>query len=177
MKSSPTSDTVRTQYERYQLDLDAYHRRAQKGPCFVCQIVSGHMEHPEHVIYEDDHTIAFLDKYPRMYGYALVAPRQHREQVTGDFALAEYLRVQEVLYRVAEAIRQETGAERVYLLSLGSNQGNAHLHWHVAPLPPGVPYLEQQLSAFRKGVLRIPDNDQAALASRLRHRLENLDGG
>ena len=33
--------------------------------------------------------------------------------------------------------------ERLYLLSLGSHQGNAHVHWHIAPLPPGVPYAKR----------------------------------
>jgi diadenosine tetraphosphate (Ap4A) HIT family hydrolase len=51
---------------------------------------------------------------------------------------------------VAEAVRQEVGAERVYLLSFGSNQGHSHVHWHVAPLPSGVPYREQQQAVFRK---------------------------
>jgi diadenosine tetraphosphate (Ap4A) HIT family hydrolase len=175
METDATSGTRCTGYERYQLDREAYDQRAQWGPCFICQIVAGNTEHPEHVIYDDADAIAFLDKYPAMYGHVLVAPKQHKEQVTGDFALAEYIRLQEVLYRVAEAVRLETGAERVYLMSLGSNQGNAHVHWHIAPLPPGVPYVEQQLAALRKGILRIPEDEQSALAARMRRRLEAAD--
>jgi len=55
-------------------------------------------------------------------------------------------------------------------MSLGSRQGNAHLHWHVAPLPPGVPYDEQQFHALmaEHGVLAVTDADQAALAERIR---------
>jgi len=41
---------------------------------------------------------------------------------------------------VAGALSEVVPTERVYRLSLGSKQGNAHLHWHVAPIPPGVPY-------------------------------------
>ncbi len=158
-------------YERYQPDWQAYHKRVQTGPCFICELIAGSPQQTEHVIYEDDVAIAFLDRYPKLYGYSLVAPREHRVQVTGDFAVDEYLALQRIVHRVAEAVRQEVGAERVYLLSLGSNQGNAHVHWHIAPLPPDVPYLEQQLAAFRKGVLRIPELEQAALAARLRRRL------
>jgi diadenosine tetraphosphate (Ap4A) HIT family hydrolase len=163
-------------YERYQIDADDYHHRAQTGPCFICEIVAGNPDYPAHVVYEDEMTIAFLDKYPHLNGWTLVAPREHREQVTGDFTIEEYLGLQRRVYRVAEAVRQEVGAERVYLLSLGSNQGNSHVHWHVAPLPPGVPYREQQLAAFRKGILRIPEEEMASLAARIRHRLEQLDG-
>jgi diadenosine tetraphosphate (Ap4A) HIT family hydrolase len=158
-------------YERYQPDWQAYHQRVQTGPCFICELITGSPQQTEHVVYTDDAAIAFLDKYPKLFGYVLVAPREHRVQVSGDFTLGEYLDLQQVVYRVAEAVRLEVGAERVYLLSLGSNQGNAHVHWHIAPLPPGVPYLEQQLAALRKGVLRIPEPEQAALAARLRRRL------
>jgi diadenosine tetraphosphate (Ap4A) HIT family hydrolase len=161
-------------HERYQPDWQAYHHRAQTGPCFICNIVAGRHKHTEHIVYEDKMAIAFLDKYPTLFGYVLIAPREHKVQVSGDFTLGEYLDLQRVVYWVAEAVRQELGAERVYLLSLGSNQGNAHVHWHVAPLPPGVPYLEQQLAALREGVLLIPEEEQAALAARLRCRLEAM---
>lgn len=64
------------------------------------------------------------------------------------------------------------GAERVYLLSLGSNQGNAHVHWHIVPLPPGVPYHEQQLAIYKQDILRIPEKDRVSLAARIRERIE-----
>ena len=126
-------------FERYQIDWEAYIQRCQTGPCFVCEIIARNPDYPADIVYEDEETIVFLDKYPRLYGYTLVAPRKHREQVTGDFTVQEYLALQRMVYRVAEAVRQEVGAERVYLLSLGSQQGNAHVHWHIVPLPPGVP--------------------------------------
>ena len=132
-------------FERYQPDLDAYVRRAQSGPCFVCAIVSQDPDFPEHhVFYEDDAAIAFLNRYPTQYGSTLVAPKEHKEQVAGDFTLDEYLGLQ-VVYRVAEAVGEEVGAERVYLLSLGSNQGNAHVHWHVVPLPQTHPMRSSSL--------------------------------
>jgi hypothetical protein len=54
-------------------------------------------------------------------------------------------------------------------------QGNAHVHWHVAPLPPGVPYEQQQFEALRaeNGVLDIPEHERAAFAARVRARLED----
>ena len=161
-------------FERFKMDSDAYHRRAQTGPCFICRIVARDPEYPAHIIYEDDETIAFLDKYPALYGHTLVAPREHREQVTGDFTLEEYLALQQRVYRVAEAVRQEVGAERVYLYAFGSNQGNAHVHWLVAPLPPGVPYRQQQIAAIRQDPLNIPEEERASLAARIRRRIEDL---
>lgn len=162
-------------FERYHIDLEAYHRRVQTGPCFICGIVARNPDFPAHIVHEDDAAIAFLDKYPVLYGYTLVAPREHREQVMGGFTVEEYLALQRVVYRVAEAVRQEVDAERVYLLSLGSQQGNSHVHWHVAPLPPGVPYREQQLAVFRKGILKIPEEENASLAERIRRRIKQLN--
>ena len=88
--------------------------------------------------------VAFLEAFPRANGYTLVAPKEHREQVTGDFAEDEYLELQRLVYRVSEAVRGEVGAERMYMYTFGSNQGGAYVHWHVVPLPPGLPYEEQQ---------------------------------
>ncbi len=65
--------------------------------------------------------------------------------------------------------------ERIYILSLGSQQGNAHVHWHVAALPPGVPYEEQQFRALMtetKGVLAMTSDEQTAFAERLRAAIE-----
>lgn len=73
-------------FARYCIDEDAYIRRVQTGPCFICEIVAGNPDYPAHIVYEDDVAIAFLDKWPRLYGWTLVAPREHREQVTGDFS-------------------------------------------------------------------------------------------
>jgi diadenosine tetraphosphate (Ap4A) HIT family hydrolase len=162
------------QFERYQIDTEAYHRRCQTGPCFICRIVERDPEYPAHIVYEDEVAIAFLDKYPRLYGWILVAPRKHREQVTGDFSIDEYLALQRRLYDISEAVRQELGTERIYLLALGSNQGNAHVHWHIVPLPPGVPYREQQLAVFRQDILHIPKEERAALAARIRQRIERM---
>ncbi len=131
--------------KRKPFDFDASVHEIQTKPCFLCEIVAKNPEYAHHIVYEDDLAIAFLNKYPVLCGYTLVAPKEHREQVTGDFSVEEYLELQQVIHRVAEAVRVKTGAERVYDLSLGSQQGNKHVHWHIAPLPPGVPFAEQQL--------------------------------
>jgi ATP adenylyltransferase len=163
---------------RRALDVEAYKRQARAGPCFVCELVAGR-NHPHHVVYEDEAAIAFLNRFPTLSGYTLVAPRDHREDATGDFTEDEYAALQRVVYRVGEAVRRTVPTERLYVLSLGSKQGNAHVHWHLAPLPPGVPYDEQQLSALDWGptgerVLELSDEEQAELATRLRAALGYL---
>jgi diadenosine tetraphosphate (Ap4A) HIT family hydrolase len=124
-------------FERYWPDMQDFHRNARTQPCFVCRMVEGNIRFPENTIHEDDLTLVFLDGYPRAYGYTLVARKEHREQVTGDFPIEEYLDLQELVYRVTEAVREEVGAERMYLYTYGSNQGNAH--GHVVPCHPVSP--------------------------------------
>jgi diadenosine tetraphosphate (Ap4A) HIT family hydrolase len=164
---------------RQPVDLEAYGRRSRQGPCFICQLLAGDPQYHHHVIYQDDTAIAFLNKYPTLLGYTLVAPQRHCEQVTGDFTLHQYLDLQRVVYRVAEALQRAVPTERVYILSLGSQQGNQHVHWHIAPLPPGVPYGEQQLEALRMehGILKLSDLEMSALATRIRQVIGTWNGG
>ena len=164
--------------ERRLIDMASYIHNSQTGPCFVCEIINrGPRFYDHHVLYEDDEAVVFLSKYPTLYGYTLVAPRKHREQVTGDFTLDQYLTLQRLVYLVAEAVRKQVPTERIYILSLGSQQGNRHVHWHIAPLPPGVPYEEQQLEALllSNGIVEVSEQEMSSLAASLRLRLEFLD--
>jgi diadenosine tetraphosphate (Ap4A) HIT family hydrolase len=161
---------------RQPIDAAAYERRAREGPCFVCHTLAGDPDYPGHFVWTDDHAVAFLASHNTLLGHTLIAPRAHREQVTADFKIEEYLALQRLVYRVGEAICQELPTERLYIMSLGSQSGNRHVHWHVAPLPPGVPYQEQQLAAFSwdRGVLALPDDDLADLARRIGARVQQL---
>ncbi len=155
--------------------MEAVHHGFRTEPCFVCRMVAGDIRLPENVIYEDEHALVFLDGYPREYGYTLVAPKEHREQVTGDFTVEEYIDLQRLVYRVSEAIREEVRAERMYIFTFGSNEGISHTHWHVVPLPPGVPYEDQQgaWTSWSKGVLEIPREEMASLAARIGRRIRD----
>ena len=123
--------------------------------------------HP--ITYEDDIAIAFLSKYPTVRGYALVAPRSHREQVSADFSSDGYIALQRVIYKVGEAIRRSVPTERLYILSLGSQQSNRHVHWHLVPLPPGVPFEQQQYAVLdREDYLSFSDDETTQLVDRIR---------
>ncbi|MEZ4523245.1 MAG: HIT domain-containing protein [Thermomicrobiales bacterium] len=130
-------------------------------------------EYDHHPVYEDEIPIAFLNKYPVLDDCTLGVPKAHRELVTGDFTAEEYLQLQQIIYRVAEPVRLGTGAERVYILSLGSQQGNKHVHWHIAPPPPGVPFEDQQLAALDidQGILDLTGEEMADLARRISGRI------
>ena len=161
-------------FERYHPDMRALHKGFRTNPCFVCGIVESLPDAPAHIVYEDETYVAFLDAYPRQYGYTLVCPKEHREQVSADFSLTDYLSLQELVYHISEVVRAEVDAERMYIFTFGSNQGNAHVHWHVAPCPRGTPYDQQQGAAvgWQAGVLKIPEEEMSALAARLRVQVE-----
>lgn len=154
-------------------DSAQYARRSREGPCFVCSILARHPDYAHHNVYEDADTIAFLARDPTLLGYCLVAPKRHVECWVLDLDEPEFLALQRIVRRVAGAVAAVVPTERTYCLSLGSQQGNAHLHWHIAPLPPGVPYHQQQYQALmaENGVLNIDDSTQAALARAIRNHL------
>jgi diadenosine tetraphosphate (Ap4A) HIT family hydrolase len=164
--------------ERVFIDHDLVRSRLA-GICFICELVAGNPSHFHHVVFEDEETIAFLNKYPTVYGYVIVAPKRHREQVTGDFSESEYLKIQTVVHRVGEAIRKVVPTERLYVLSLGSQQANRHVHWHLAPLPPGVPFNKQQYRALSRSdyasSLQLESEEATSLAQRLREAINGRE--
>lgn len=154
-------------------DLEAYEARVRNGPCFVCEFVAGAPGSAHVTVYEDEHHIAFLDRYPTVPGKVLVAPKAHIEHAVRELDESAYLRLMSVVRKVALAMEAVVKPERTYLLSLGSRQGNAHLHWHIAGLPAGTPYPQQQFHALmaENGVLSFTDEEAAAMGERLRAAL------
>lgn len=168
----PTSHDVTDQ--RMPMDLDAYERRVRSGRCFICAFIAGVPEYSHERVYEDETHIAFLDAYPTLRGRVLVAPKAHVAHVVRDLDQGAYLRLMAVVRRVALAVERVVPSERTYLFSLGSQQRNSHLHWHIAPLPPGTPYRRQQFHALmlENGVLPWSVEEAAALGDRIRSALE-----
>jgi histidine triad (HIT) family protein len=163
------------EHERAPFDVASYIERSTQGPCFLCRILSGPLPANEHIVYRDERHVAFLPNFHVQLGYVLVAPVEHREAVADDFDLDEYLALQTLVHRVARALPEVVPTERVYVLSVGSQQGNAHVHWHVVALPPGIPYEEQQFHALihnSHGVLNIGEDERSALALRIRDAME-----
>jgi len=162
-------------YSKRPFNLKPYVHRTKNGPCFICEITKGNPQFKHHIIHQDNSHLVFLNKYPPLYGYVLVAPIAHKINVTSDFQLDEYLQIQKLIYRVSEAVRRTVLTERMYILSLGSHQGNSHVHWHIAPLPPDVPYAQQQFESLmsENGILDIPDAEMAKLAAKIGKELNN----
>ena len=161
--------------ERVPFDLATYVQRAMSGRCFICEYLRGNPDYAHEWIAETSTAVAFLNKYPTLFGYVIVAPKDHLEHVTGDFSEGEYVELQRFIHRVAEAMRRLLAPERIYVLSLGSQAANAHVHWHIAALPPGVPLEKQQYHALmhENGVI---DADRAAVVDYVAKMRVELSG-
>ncbi|MEV6661520.1 HIT family protein [Nocardia fluminea] len=160
--------------QRIPFDVEAYVQRVRSSACFICEVVASPSSDGWHeVVAETENDIAFLCKYPTMLGHVLVAPKVHHEHVVKDLTENAYLQLLALVYRVARAVEATVEVERTYLLSLSSQQGNSHVHWHISPLPPGVPYHEQQFHALmaENGVLPWTPQQASALARQLRAAL------
>lgn len=161
---------------RQPFDLASLVQRTRSGPCFICGLVSGDPAFAHHVVAQDDETIVFLSKYPTLPGYCLVSPKTHVEDLAEGISQDRYLRLQATVHQLSRALKRVFHAERIYVLSLGSQQGNSHLHWHVVPLPEGVPYEQQQYHALmaEHGVVAFSETEMAAMATRIRAALDAL---
>ena len=92
-------------------------------------------EIPCHRVYEDDHTLAFLDVAPLSLGHVLVIPKQRvafLHELSDDSAAA----VGRVLPRIARAIMAVTGCDDYNVLQnngAAANQAVFHVHFHIIP--------------------------------------------
>jgi diadenosine tetraphosphate (Ap4A) HIT family hydrolase len=146
-----------------------------RAACFVCELLAGTSGYEHEVVCRGVAGVVFLARYPVVWGHLLVAPIDHREHVVGDFDHGEYLDLQSLVHQAGVALSSAVPTERVYVLSLGSQQGNRHVHWHLVPLPPGVPYGEQQTALFNeaRGWLQFDPTELSALASAIRNAMRS----
>ncbi len=97
-------------------------------------------EIPAHKVFEDEHTLAFMDVMPQAEGHTLVIPKAPAEnilEVPPDALAATILTTQ----RVARAVKQAFAAPGILIAQLnGSAAGQSvfHIHFHVLPRRDGL---------------------------------------
>ena len=98
-------------------------------------------EIPAHKIYEDEHTLAFMDVMPMVDGHCLVVPKQaSRGLLDADGAVLA--RLMPVVQKVAKAAVSAMGADGFQLRQYNETAGGQtvfHLHFHILPMKEGVP--------------------------------------
>ena len=102
--------------------------------CIFCGILNNEL--PASRVYEDEHTLAFLDIHPIARGHALVVPKRHVESYT-DLSSNEVSQLAQVGRLVAAHLKSALeGCEGVSLsLADGTSAGQEvpHAHLHVIP--------------------------------------------
>lgn len=97
-------------------------------------------EIPSVKLYEDDHTLAFMDVMPQAPGHLLVIPKQgSRNLLDADPAVLSNLLP--VVQKLARAAKEAFDADGVYVAQFNepaAGQTVFHLHFHVIPRHEGA---------------------------------------
>jgi histidine triad (HIT) family protein len=97
-------------------------------------------EAPCHWVYEDDHTLVFMDIMPRSDGHALIIPKQPARNIL-DASPGLLVPLIQTTQRVAKAAKKAFAADGVMLSQFSEPAGGQevfHLHFHVLPRYTGV---------------------------------------
>jgi histidine triad (HIT) family protein len=97
-------------------------------------------EAPAFKVFEDAHTIAFMDIMPQAEGHTLVIPKEHAESVF-DLSPEGAAALIKTTQKVAAAVRQVTNAPGILLAQLnGAAAGQTvfHIHFHIIPRSSGL---------------------------------------
>ncbi|GAA3980592.1 HIT family protein [Comamonas faecalis] len=103
------------------------------GSCLFCRLVAG--EIPSAQVFEDEHTLAFMDIGQVNPGHVLVASKRHAAtllELTGEEAGA----VMQTAQRVARAVQACFAPDGIMLLQANgaaAGQTVQHFHIHVVP--------------------------------------------
>src|SRR5438309_9457181 len=99
--------------------------------CIFCNIIERHA--PADIVYEDQHSIAFLDIYPLNPGHTLVVSKKH-------YATLDQMPPEEVgllfatVAKVMQGVKEAVGADGI---NIGQSNGKAasqdvfHVHVHI----------------------------------------------
>jgi len=123
------------------------------------QIINGDI--PSHKVYEDEHTLAFMDIHPVTQGHVLVVPKTEVEFIW-DLPEVDYTALMATVQKVGQRLREVIGAPYVGTLVVGTDVPHAHVHV--------VPFSETyELKRTLENATLPTDHDAlAALAERLR---------
>ncbi len=91
-------------------------------------------------VYEDEHTLAFMDVMPQAPGHTLVIPKSSAENIY-DLAPDAAASLIQSTQKVAKAVKQALQCGGIMLAQLNeapAGQSVFHIHFHVIPRNEGV---------------------------------------
>jgi histidine triad (HIT) family protein len=99
--------------------------------CLFCQIASRAVE--SLIVFEDEHTLAFLDHRPLFPGHCLLVPKQHYETLS-DLPPNSIGPLFSAAQRLARAVEIGMKAEGSFVaINNRVSQSVPHLHIHIVP--------------------------------------------
>ncbi|MGC8570893.1 MAG: HIT family protein [Caldivirga sp.] len=135
--------------------------------CVFCRIIAG--KAPGYIVYEDEETIAILDKYPINKGHVLVMPKRHYRDIF-EIPPETLCRVMRTAKLIAKAVANGLKADGVRLIqNNGSSAGQVVFHFHVHV----IPYYG---SGYRPHRVELSREEAIEVVSRVTEALRNLKG-
>ena len=116
---------------------------------------------PCHKVYEDDHTLAFMDIMPQAEGHVLVIPKQQAVELTDlepEYATAVLMTAKKVIQAQREVFERE-GIVQMQLN--GAEAGQTVFHYHVHLIPSSIHELGKHAA------IEVDHGQLAALATKL----------
>jgi diadenosine tetraphosphate (Ap4A) HIT family hydrolase len=153
-----------------------------KSDCAICRGVAGDLELQRVEVWEDSLWRLTVSLDAEILAFSYLEPKRHIPHIT-DLDGEEARTFGEVLARVSHVLKEETGAELVYVYIFGG--GVPHLHVHLAPHQPGDglntqiirgDFIEEKLESgavryVSKEFPSLPQEQQQAVADRIQQRL------
>jgi len=105
--------------------------------CIFCKIIKGEIS--SHKVYEDRHTLAFLDIMPTNPGHTLVVPKKHFSSLeeVDEETLCQMIKT---VKKVGKALKSGLEAEGYNVMENNdavAGQIIPHLHFHIIPRKKG----------------------------------------
>jgi len=104
-----------------------------KANCIFCRIVEG-SEH-SHKIWEDEHSLVFMDLFPASEGHTLLIPKPHWENLfeTPGEPLARIIRLSKPIAHALRTVYEPDGLSVFQLNGDAAGQTVFHYHMHLIP--------------------------------------------
>ena len=101
--------------------------------CIFCKIITG--EIPGHVVYENEHVLAFLDISQTTEGHTLIIPKVHRVDIF-EMEASVMEQVFSVAPKIARALKTAFNCRGINIVSNnGKSAGQSVFHYHVHLIP------------------------------------------
>jgi len=111
--------------------------RGKNMKCIFCEIINGTL--PKRLIYEDEHTLAFLDIADDVDGHTIVVPRKHISNIL-DCDGETLTHLMQIVQLISKHYVNCCGYQGVNLLNESgaeAQQSVPHLHIHIIPRKHG----------------------------------------